>query len=209
LIRSAAVFPDQCPGVPEPGEEVLLAEGCRSCLLDDAAERDPGWFLPGQTACLLGFGAGRADRGGRVRRRCDREAELPLDRLARHTGTEKVVVNARQSAVLAGEGHDDVDVVDAAGGQAVPDRDPADTVRILTRRQAHLVHELGGDRIPLSVGKQPVSGAPLSAQCQTMPGLQQASGEAALHDAGDHGSCRLILSTTWSILSTTAAAYRV
>jgi len=40
----------------------------------------------------------------------------------------------------------------------VPDCYPADAVRIVTRGQAHLVHELGGDRVPLGIGEQAVRG---------------------------------------------------
>jgi len=133
LIRSAAAFPDQCPGVPEPGEEVLLADGCRCRFLDHAAERDPGRFLLGQALCLLGFSAGRADRRSAVCGSRDGKAELPLDRLARRAGTEEVVVDARQGAILSGEGRGDMNVVDAAGGPAVPDRHPADAVRVAMR----------------------------------------------------------------------------
>jgi hypothetical protein len=74
------------------------------------------------------------------------------------TGLAAIAVDVRQRSVLAGEGRGDVDVVDPGAGQAVADCYPADPVRVVVRGQAHLVHELGGDRVPLGIGEQTVRG---------------------------------------------------
>jgi hypothetical protein len=182
------------------------------------------------------------------------------------TGLAAIAVDVRQRSVLAGEGRGDVDVVDPGAGQALADCYPADPVRVVVRGQSHLVHELGGDRVPLGVGESPVgrgcaertvpdraglvaavdriqrrvqqAGQTAEIACAIWsrwrferpdrvapPGhqvrvlvlvsfprpvkvIQQAGSETALHDAGYHGRCRLILSTTSSMRSTTAAAYR-
>jgi hypothetical protein len=69
-------------------------------------------------------------RGGSARlSRADRwggagQPELALDGLAGAAGAEEVVVDIGQPPVLPGQRRGDVDVVDAAAGQAVPDRDP-------------------------------------------------------------------------------------
>jgi len=110
----AAAFPDQCSGVPQPDEEVLLSAGRRGGLLDQAAERDPGRLRPGLPLGLLGLGAGGADGCGAVSGSSHGQAGLFLDRHARLAGAEEVVVDVRQHGVLAGEGRRDVNMVNSA-----------------------------------------------------------------------------------------------
>ncbi len=154
LARITAAVPDphQDTGVPQVGEELLLAGRSSRRGVDGPAERDPGRFGSAVAAGLLLLRASRTTSRGSVGWRGAAETEALLRRLAGLPDPVEVVPVARTCSVLAGQHGHDVDVI-----RPVPDRDPADRlVVLLVGRQAGAVHDVAGQPSPLGVGQHPV-----------------------------------------------------
>ena len=141
---AAGADPHQDTGVPEPGEELLLAGRSGRRGADGTAERDPGRFGSAVAAGLLLLRAGGAASRSPVRWRGAAETKTFLGRLAGLPHPIEVVPVARSCSVLAGQHGHDVDVI-----RGVPDRDPPDRLVVLpVRRQPGAVHDVPGQTVP-------------------------------------------------------------
>jgi hypothetical protein len=123
-----------------------------------AAECDPG-CLGGPFRAVCSWST-RDGRGTAVQSAAvvGPESELLLDRLAGFPGADEVVVHRWSAAVLAGKGRDNVDMSMPSLEKAVPDGHPPDPGRVIVRDQAHAVHALGRDLVPLCVRQERILG---------------------------------------------------
>jgi len=143
---------DERAGFAETGEELLLGarRGRRGANL--AAQCDPRRFLPAAPGCLLRLGAGRAARGGAIRRGGLLQSEAPLRCLAGFSYPVEVIPDLRPDAVLPGQCRDDMNVI-----WRMPDRHPSHAEFIILRGEPAAVHDSGCDLRPFRVRQQPVS----------------------------------------------------
>ena len=146
-VAGAVAGADEHAGLPQPGEEILLAAGCRGGGADLPPQRDPRRFLQAAPGRLLRFGPRRA-AGGRPVTGRGRPQPVPL--LGSQAGIPDpvpLIAEPGTAPVLPGQHRDQVDVV-----IAVPDRHPADGIVFLAERgQAGTVHHIAGDLRPLIV----------------------------------------------------------
>ena len=128
-VAGAVAGADEHAGLPQPGEEILLAARRRGGGADLPSQRDPRCFLQAAPGRLLRFGPRRA-AGSRPVTGRGRPQPVPLLRgQAGIADPVPLVAEPGTAPVLAGQHCDQVNVV-----IAVPDRHPADGLVFLAER---------------------------------------------------------------------------
>ena len=145
--------PDQHPGLPQAGEELLFRARPGSGGAHLPPQGRAGRLVPSAPGRLLRLGAGGAPGGGAIRRSNGAQPEPALGVLAGFPHPVEVVPGAGLTAVLAGQGRHDVNVI-----RGVPDCHPPHPQIIIFWRQPRPVHDSCRYLRPLAIRQHPVLG---------------------------------------------------